>query len=724
MNIVVSAAEISSDIHAAALLKPLIQKLKEQGHEVKCYGIGGPHLRALPEFHCLERAENLRTMGIGEVIARYFELKKILNRFTQQVIELQPNLLITFDYPDFHFRLLKKVSPFLTSTLKICAIPPKVWVWRKSRLQTIKKYYHGVWVLFPFEEKIYEKLDLPVIYEGNPLVEELGLGLKQDLSLLGLKSSEWESDEKIALFPGSRASEVKHHLRFMLKVMARYAHESKQPVLGLVSVPKGLDVNEWQSQIDLHTHPRLKVKVIVGQSSLVLRSCKKGLIKSGTATLEATLLGCFPVIFYKTGFLTEWFFRIFIMKFWNYQGPVGLPNIILRTKNRKESFFPEFLGPEATEENLLKSLKEADFKIQSGEAKSVMNKIYHALTPRADGVMEFVAQKIIELMKSGIQKKIETTSEAASSVFNLRVLALSLVWSMVNGIRRRLSRKPSRPSKYQVKKILLVGNLQAGGAGKTPLIIEIAKYALKQQKKVLIGSRGYQSKLEHQGTWVRPGQAYSVQELGDEVALMRQKLPDATFLVGAKRGKLLNQLSELHESYDLLIWDDGYQNFSLPYDDSILCVTQRRFSEVVYRDFPIEARYAHEIIQTKGQYPYLFYDVPHFTLEYETLELPPKPIYLLCAVADPHEVASYFRQKGVAILGVVTKPDHAEFLKPEVKKLIEVSNQNNALVAVTEKDWVKIEALLSLEEQKNVYVLRRSIKLPEAKLKQWIEPIT
>ena len=125
MKIFVSAAEISSDIQAEACFRALIQKLELKNETLEIAGVGGPKLRALEGFRCLERAENLRVMGFVEVLGKLPFIKKTETRLVQFLESFQPDLIITFDYPDFHLRLMKRLeechgNSVFKKAVKIC----------------------------------------------------------------------------------------------------------------------------------------------------------------------------------------------------------------------------------------------------------------------------------------------------------------------------------------------------------------------------------------------------------------------------------------------------------------------------------------------------------------------------------------------------------------------------------------------------------------------------
>ena len=154
-----------------------------------------------------------------------------------------------------------------------------------------------------------------------------------------------------------------------------------------------------------------------------------------------------------------------------------------------------------------------------------------------------------------------------------------------------------------------------------------------------------------------------------------------------------------------LIFDDGFQNLKFKTTLSLLAVTDADSSQVVFRDFLSAASGADVLVQTKGlqKAPHLN---PAFKIDWEPEALPSKPVWLLCALGDPSEVVTFYRNCGVRVDRVVSKGDHAVFDASEVKKLMKEALNQGAIVAVTEKDKVKLPSI----EEGELFVLRRKIR--------------
>jgi lipid-A-disaccharide synthase len=689
MKVFVSAAEISSDIHAEKILRSLQKKAIDQGIELEIMGIGGPRLRTIPGFLTIEPAENLRTMGFVEVIRKWSYFKKVIHDLTIKIKEFKPDLILTFDYPDFHFKLVhtlekKGIAP---SSVKICGIPPKVWVWRSKRIEKIRKLYHGVWVIFPFEKKFYEEKGIPVIYEGNPLLE--------DLPIKNILSVQKRSLETITVMPGSRDSELDSHLPVIPKALELFSQKTGKKITALVPVPDGIELDRLKTQ--LQDTANVTYEFSKNDSSRCLLETSIGLIKSGTSTLEAAILNCSPVIFYRMNWWSEKIFNLLIRKFSSYMGPVGLPNILLGVKRTEESPFREFLGVFASPENLSDEL----FRIYSDtQLRQVLSskseKIRSSFKLERDGhsSSDRSAGQILKWINHPPKNEglIQRDQKFAFTV-------LSILWSAVNFIRRRIYRSGFLPVYEVTTPSILVGNLQAGGAGKTPLIIALAKEAIERGKKVAVISRGYGRTEKN--------------PLGDEPQEIKAALPEVILEVGNDRIAALKKIES--QGVDLILFDDGFQNLRFKSKISLLAVTDMKRSEMPFRDFDGEAKYADFVIATKGhQFRKAFNSHPgFFKIDWEWNQQITQPLWLLCGIADPSELVAFYRARGVKFEKIISKKDHSEFEKVEVKKLIEDAKKLGCKLAVTPKDLTKLK-----EFSHEVLVLRRSIRNQE-----WINRI-
>ncbi len=355
MKILISAAEASSDVHGAELLKALKARVPAST-ELSVFGIGGPELQK-EGLRTLVDARELLSMGFLEIFSRLPKIFAALETLSAAARVEKPDVAVVIDYPDFHFRLARRLKAMGIPV--VYYIPPKVWVWRKKRVRLLKELFSRILCIFPFEETFYRRENVAVSYVGNPLVDELPLEVSRAESRvrMGLGGQE----KVLCLMPGSRPSELRRHLEPMLEGSVRAAAEmrargalgSQEALTLLIPLPGTADladfserVRSWERQGGWDREASIvRVRVSQGDAAFALKAADAAMVKSGTSTLEAALLGCPHVVMYLPNALSCWIFKNII----RYREPVGLVNLILRdAENRPIRITEELLCKQAT----------------------------------------------------------------------------------------------------------------------------------------------------------------------------------------------------------------------------------------------------------------------------------------------------------------------------------------------------------------------------------------
>ncbi|HUP56369.1 MAG TPA: hypothetical protein VM598_02880, partial [Bdellovibrionota bacterium] len=247
-------------------------------------------------------------------------------------------------------------------------IPPKVWAWRQGRVERLRADFAKLLCILPFEEEFYRAHGATAAYVGNPLVDELPLDLTRESAREAL--SVGNSDTVLTIMPGSRPHELKRHIDVMLDGATRAAARlrssgrlrARDPLRVLIPIPETANVPRIRRQIESWIKQAsggepdfiLDVRVFEGNAATCLAAADVGLIKSGTATLEAGLMLCPHAVIFKPGILTEWIFKAFI----RYAGPVGLVNLVAGSgpDARPPYLINEILMNEVTARNLEREL--------------------------------------------------------------------------------------------------------------------------------------------------------------------------------------------------------------------------------------------------------------------------------------------------------------------------------------------------------------------------------
>jgi tetraacyldisaccharide 4'-kinase len=306
---------------------------------------------------------------------------------------------------------------------------------------------------------------------------------------------------------------------------------------------------------------------------------------------------------------------------------------------------------------------------------------------------------------------------------SLATLVGSLLWSSGSKIARVLASTGALHSTKLNAYVISVGNLQAGGAGKTPLVAQIAREALAKQKSVCILTRGYGGECESTGAILKPVQLspsvgtdgtdiiLEPKKFGDEAVLLRDLAPGVWIAIGADRVGQYQEACRIHgRPFDVVILDDGFQHWKILKDREILAVTSRSTSDTFHRDFVSEAGRADLLVWTKGETRPQAVELsgkPSVKVRY-MLELTDKDrerrYWLISAIGDAESFRKTVETAGLEVVRETKLTDHAAFSKSMIEAWLKEAHEKNCRIAVTGKDWVKWRVLL-----------KSGNKLPEAK---------
>ncbi len=351
-SIIVLTGEPSGDFHAANLIKAMRQI--DPGLYIS--GIGGPCMEA-EQVDIFFSIDKLSAMGITEVISQFRYIKQAFDTFKSRLRTHPPDLIILIDYPGFNLKAAKYAKQKFDIPI-FYYITPKVWAWKESRLKEIKKYIDHAALIFPFEEKLYNKAKIPSTYVGNPLMDDYPEHMAKPFLkrpfLTGEppikesgKGSGKESDREsmdlgpvIGLLPGSRKAEITNLLGIMLET-ALIIHKQKKSARFLISAASGLHSERIQQILSPYYETGL-FKVIQGRPMEIFEKSDLLIAASGTVTLEAALC-CLPtIIVYKMSPISYRIAKLFVkVKY------AGLANLIAGRE-----LMPELLQDEANPEKI------------------------------------------------------------------------------------------------------------------------------------------------------------------------------------------------------------------------------------------------------------------------------------------------------------------------------------------------------------------------------------
>ncbi len=344
MKICIVAGEASGDLLGALL----IDALKASGVHARFYGIAGPKMQAAGATS-LFPMEALSVRGYVEALSALPRILRIRKRLIRHCLnakpEDKPDLYIGIDAPDFNLGVETRLKAAGIPTVHF--VSPSVWAWRANRLKKMAQAANHTLLIFPMEQALYDAAHLPATYVGHPFAHHLPLrNEKAARERLKLDARQ----RQVVLMPGSRVSELKA-LADLFVLTAKQLHENQPTVQFLVPLVTRETLALFEAALSRHDAWGLPVRILYGHAHDALEAADCALIASGTASLEALLLGCPHLITYKVPKLTAWI-MLRKAKLKRGQKPrVGLPNFLAG-----HDLVPEFLQEDAEPKRLSEAL--------------------------------------------------------------------------------------------------------------------------------------------------------------------------------------------------------------------------------------------------------------------------------------------------------------------------------------------------------------------------------
>ncbi len=303
-SIMFVAGEPSGDAHASAA----VAAVKERCPSASVWGVGGPKMQSAGFDSVLPFAKFNR-MGYAEVLSHlpfFLNAKKKLIKMMAGA--RRPDVLICVDYSGFNMPLMRKAREMGIPV--VWYIAPMVWAWKRKRAAELGATASHIAVIFPFEVQYFSQYAAPVTFVGNPLTEslpEIGASAKKFPGVDGFR---------LAIVPGSRPQEINNMLNVMIDAACML--KTKFPAIK-ISVSRFGGFNE-----SLFVRAKdAGFEIFDGPLSTLLQRSDLALVTSGTATLEAALLGVPMVVAYRTSRVSYSIYKRFVTI--DY---IGLPNIV------------------------------------------------------------------------------------------------------------------------------------------------------------------------------------------------------------------------------------------------------------------------------------------------------------------------------------------------------------------------------------------------------------
>lgn len=297
-TIFISAGEASGEHYGALLIQALVRRLALAGRKAEFVGMGGPRMVAAG-LERVVRAEDMAVMGITEIVRHLPRIYREFRRLKQSVRERRPDVAVLIDFPDIHFKLAKEFHRLGVPV--IFFVSPQLWAWKRHRLKLVQKYVDKMLVIFPFEEPFYREHGVQAEFVGHPLAElPLPTISREEFSAsAGLDPGRtW-----IALLPGSRAKEIRDNLPEMLAA-ARILNQQGQYEFILPLAPTlNAGQRAFVARFVAARAAGLPV-YIASDARAALFHARASIVASGTATVEAALIGNPFVVVYRVSPVT------------------------------------------------------------------------------------------------------------------------------------------------------------------------------------------------------------------------------------------------------------------------------------------------------------------------------------------------------------------------------------------------------------------------------------
>lgn len=299
MKYYIIAGEPSGELHAEKLMRGL----RAEDGEARFRFCGGERMLAQAGGEgMLYHYRDMSFFGFANVLRNLRTIFRQIATVKHDIELFEPDVVILVDYPSFNMRIAKWAH---SKGIKVYYyIAPKVWAWKEWRVKSLRRYVDRIYAIFPFEREYFAKHGIDVVFEGNPLVDDIA---EKDRLLPSREEFLRENglDERpiVALLAGSRRSEIRENLPNMVAI-SRLFPDRQFVVAGVEWLPKAL-YDEIIEGSD--------VRYLCSLTHEVLAMAEAAIVTSGTATLETALMRTPELVLYRVPRLYE-VLRSYVLK--------------------------------------------------------------------------------------------------------------------------------------------------------------------------------------------------------------------------------------------------------------------------------------------------------------------------------------------------------------------------------------------------------------------------
>ena len=318
------------------LASEVISKIKKKRSDLDFLCVGGSYLEKLGIKSIFDQKE-ITYIAFTDVILNFLKIKRKINETVKEILKFNPDILFSVDSPDFTLRVSKQVKIKNSKIKTIHFIAPKVWAWREGRVKEMKRFIDHILLLFQFEKKYFDKEGLKNTFVGHPLLD--------NNSKENVKLDQFLNKKKIiSIFPGSRVSEIKHHMPILINFIKKMNHKDYSYSFVFHSSVHNKEFisnftkKEKIENIEIIFDDKIKKEI--------LKKSTFAVVKSGTVSLEVCKMNIPSIVIYKMNFI-----NFYIAKFLLNIKFVNMINII----NNKE-VIPELIQSECNADEIFKSV--------------------------------------------------------------------------------------------------------------------------------------------------------------------------------------------------------------------------------------------------------------------------------------------------------------------------------------------------------------------------------
>ena len=327
-SIFISAGEASGEHYGALLADALQKQLAASGQTASFFGMGSERMAAAG-VECVVRSEDMAVMGLTEVVRHLPRIWREYRRLKQAIRDRRPSVAVLIDFPEIHFRLARELHRLGIPVVYF--VSPQLWAWKKHRIKLVQKYVDKMLVIFPFEEPFYRGQGVQAEFVGHPLAElpapsisredfakqaiEINQGLHaippkdcppDEIELFFGRAS-YDLDpgkEWIALLPGSRHAEIRSNFHTMVKAATQLG-DKYQYIVPLAPTLTEQQIRAVHDELSDYCLPDdAPIIAFVRDARAALFHARVSIVASGTATVEAALIGNPFVVVYRVSALT------------------------------------------------------------------------------------------------------------------------------------------------------------------------------------------------------------------------------------------------------------------------------------------------------------------------------------------------------------------------------------------------------------------------------------